>query len=152
MEHILSILIFFPLFAAIIGLLVDKESIRAYGIVITLVEFVLSLFMWANYDSTSGSIQFTEFIPLVQQFGIAYNLGIDGISLFLVIMTTFITMISLIGLTETRNLKHMVLTVLVLEMAMIGVFVALDVILFYLFFFVIDLTPKVTITIIRTIK
>jgi len=133
MEHILSILIFFPLFAAIIGLLVDKESIRAYGIVITLVEFILALVMWANYDSTSGSIQFTEFIPLVQQFGIAYNLGIDGISLFLVIMTTFITMISLIGLTETRNLKHMVLTVLVLEMAMIGVFVALDVILFYLF-------------------
>jgi len=133
MEHILSILIFFPLFAAIIGLLVDKESIRAYGIVITFVEFVLSLVMWASYDSTSGSIQFTEFIPLVQQFGIAYNLGIDGISLFLVIMTTFITMISLIGLTETRNLKHMILTVLVLEMAMIGVFVALDAILFYLF-------------------
>ncbi len=133
MEHILSILIFFPLFAAIIGLLVDKESIRAYGIVITLVEFLLSLFMWANYDTTTGSIQFTEFMPLVQEFGIAYNLGIDGISLFLVIMTTFITMISLIGLTETRNLKHMVLTVLVLEMAMVGVFVALDAILFYVF-------------------
>jgi len=133
MEHILSILIFFPLFAAIIGLLVDKESIRAYGIVITLVEFLLSLFMWANYDTTSGSIQFTEFMPLVQEFGIAYNLGIDGISLFLVIMTTFITMISLIGLTETRNLKHMILTVLVLEMAMVGVFVALDAILFYVF-------------------
>ncbi len=133
MEHILSILIFFPLFAAIIGLLVDKESIRTYGIVITGVEFLLSLFMWANYDTTSGSIQFTEFMPLVQQFGIAYNLGIDGISLFLVIMTTFITMISLIGLTETRNLKHMVLTVIVLEMAMVGVFVALDAILFYVF-------------------
>ncbi len=133
MEHILSILIFFPLFAVIIGLLVDKESIRAYGIVITLVEFALSIFMWANYDTTTGSIQFTEFMPLVQEFGIAYNLGIDGISLFLVIMTTFITMISLIGLTETRNLKHMVLTVLALEMAMVGVFVALDAILFYVF-------------------
>lgn len=133
MEHILSILIFFPLFAAIIGLLVDKESIRVYGIVITAVEFLLSLFMWANYDTTSGSIQFTEFIPLVQEFGISYNLGLDGISLFLIIMTTFITMISLIGLTETRNLKHMVLTVIVLEMAMVGVFVALDAILFYVF-------------------
>ena len=133
MEHILSILIFFPLFAAIIGLLVDKESIRAYGIVITAVEFLLSLFMWANYDPTSGSIQFTEFFPLIVEFGISYNLGLDGISLFLIIMTTFITMISLIGLTETRNLKHMVLTVLVLEMAMVGVFLALDAILFYVF-------------------
>ena len=133
MEHILSILIFFPLFAAIIGLLVDKESIRAYGIVITLVEFLLSCFMWATYDSSQGAIQFAEFYPLVAQFGISYNLGIDGISLFLVIMTTFITMISLIGLTETRNLKHLILSVLVLEMAMVGVFVALDAILFYLF-------------------
>ncbi len=133
MEHILSILIFFPLFAAIIGLLVDKESIRAYGIVITGIEFLLSLFMWGTYDGTSGGIQFTEFIPLVQAFGISYNLGLDGISLFLIIMTTFITMISFIGLTETRNLKHMILTVLVLEMAMIGVFVALDAILFYIF-------------------
>ncbi len=133
MEHILSILIFFPLFAAIIGLLVDKESIRTYGIVITAVEFLLSLFMWANYDTTSGSLQFTEFVPIVQEFGIAYNLGIDGISLFLVIMTTFVTMISLMGLTETRNLKHLVLTVIVLEMAMVGVFVALDAIIFYVF-------------------
>ncbi|MFZ9659138.1 MAG: NADH-quinone oxidoreductase subunit M [Arcobacteraceae bacterium] len=133
MEHILSILIFFPLFAALIGLLVDKESIRAYGIVITFVEFLLSCVMWAGYDSSAGSIQFTEFIPLVSQFGISYNLGLDGISLFLVIMTTFITMISLIGLTETRNLKHMILSVLVLEMAMVGVFVALDAMIFYLF-------------------
>jgi NADH-quinone oxidoreductase subunit M len=101
--------------------------------VITAVEFLLSLFMWANYDTTSGSLQFTEFVPIVQEFGIAYNLGIDGISLFLVIMTTFVTMISLMGLTETRNLKHLVLTVIVLEMAMVGVFVALDAIIFYVF-------------------
>ncbi len=133
MDHILSILIFFPLFAALIGLLVDKESIRAYGIVITLVEFMLSCVMWANYDSSTGVMQFAEFVPLVEQFGISYNLGLDGISLFLVIMTTFVTMISLIGLSETRNLKHMILSVLVLEMAMVGVFVSLDAILFYLF-------------------
>jgi NADH-quinone oxidoreductase subunit M len=133
MEHILSILIFFPLFAALIGLMVDEKSIRTYGVVVTGMEFILSCYMWFGFDSSIGSMQFTEFIPLIPQYGIAYNLGIDGISLFLVIMTTFMTMISIIGLTEKRNLKHLILTVLVLEMAMIGVFVALDAIVFYLF-------------------
>lgn len=133
MEYILSILIFFPLFAAIIGLLVDVKSIRTYGIVVTAIEFFLSLFMWYGFDTSIGGMQFTEFVPIVAQYGIAYNLGIDGISLFLVLMTTFITMISIIGLTETRNLKHLILTVLVLEMAMVGVFVSLDAIIFYLF-------------------
>jgi NADH-quinone oxidoreductase subunit M len=133
MEHILSILIFFPLFAAIIGLLVNEKSIRTYGIVVTAIEFLLTCFMWFGFDTTIGAMQFTEFIPLVPQYGISYNLGIDGISLFLVVMTTFMTMIAIIGLTETRDLKHMILTVLVLEMAMVGVFVALDVIVFYLF-------------------
>ena len=133
MEHILSILIFFPVFAAIIGLLVEKDAIRIYGIVVTAIEFFISCVMWYNFDVTNGGMQFTEYIPLVAQYGIAYNLGIDGISLFLILMTTFITMISLIGLTETRNLKNLIITVLFLEMAMVGVFVALNAIIFYLF-------------------
>ena len=133
MEHILSILIFFPVFAAIIGLLVEKDAIRVYGIVVTAIEFFISCVMWYNFDTTNGGMQFTEYIPLVTQYGISYNLGIDGISLFLIIMTTFITMISIIGLTETRNLKNLIITVLFLEMAMVGVFVALDAIIFYVF-------------------
>ena len=133
MEHILSILIFFPVFAAILGLLVEKDAIRVYGIVVTAIEFFISCFLWFNFDSANGGMQFTEFIPIISQYGISYNLGVDGISLFLIIMTTFVTMISLIGLTDTKNIKNMIITVLFLEMAMIGVFVALDAIIFYVF-------------------
>ena len=133
MEYMLSVLIFFPAFAAIIGLLVDKESIRVYGIVVTAIEFVISCFMWYGFDSTNGAMQFTEFVPLIAQYGISYNLGIDGISLFLVIMTTFVTMLSLVGLTITKDIKNLIISVLFLEVAMIGVFVSLDVILFYVF-------------------
>ena len=133
MEHILSILIFFPAFAAAIGFMVDKNAIRAYGITVTAIEFVLSCFLWATFDSNVAGMQFTEFIPVISQYGISYNLGVDGISLFLIIMTTFMTMISLIGLTEKRDLKNLVITVLFLEMTMVGVFVALDAILFYVF-------------------
>ncbi len=133
MEHILSILIFFPAFAAVIGFMVDKDAIRTYGITVTTIEFILSCYLWISFDTNVAGMQFTEFIPVISQYGIAYNLGIDGISLFLIIMTTFMTMISIIGLTEKRNLKNMILTVLFLEMTMVGVFLALDAIIFYTF-------------------
>jgi NADH-quinone oxidoreductase subunit M len=133
MEHILSILIFFPAFAAFIGFLVKSDSIRTYAIIVTAVEFLISLFVWYGFDSSLPDMQFLETVPLISDYGISYTVGIDGISLFLILMTTFMTMISIIGLTEKRALKNMVITVLFLEMTMVGVFLALDAIIFYLF-------------------
>ncbi|RLA74918.1 MAG: NADH-quinone oxidoreductase subunit M [Epsilonproteobacteria bacterium] len=133
MEYILTIIIFFPALAAVMGFVVDKNSIRAYGILVVVVEFLISVYMWYLFDNSDAGIQFAEFIPIVSQYGISYNIGIDGISLFLVLMTTFMTMIAVIGLTEKKDIKNLILTVLFLEMTMIGVFVALDAILFYLF-------------------
>ena len=133
MEHILSILIFFPALAALIGFMVKSDSIRTYGIMVTAIEFVISLILWFTFDMNNPGMQFGEAIPLIASYGIFYNVAIDGISLFLVIMTTFMTMISIIGLTEKRNLKHMIITVLFLEMTMVGVFLSLDAIVFYVF-------------------
>jgi len=133
MEHILSILIFFPAFAAAIGFMVDKDAIRTYGITVTAIEFILSCVLWISFDNSVAGMQFSEFIPIISQYGVAYNLGIDGISLLLIMMTTFMTMISLIGLTEKRDLKNLIVTVLFLEMTMVGVFLALDAMLFYVF-------------------
>ena len=133
MEHILSVLIFFPAFAAVIGFMVDKDAMRTYGITVTAIEFILSCFLWVSFDNSVAGMQFSEFVPIISQYGISYNLGIDGISLVLVIMTTFMTMISIIGLTEKRELKNLILTVLFLEMTMVGVFLSLDAIIFYVF-------------------
>lgn len=133
MEHILSILIFFPAFAAFIGFLVKSDSIRTYAIIVTAVEFFISLLVWSGFDSSMPDMQFLETAPLIDAYGIKYVVGIDGISLFLVLMTTFMTFISIIGLTEKRALKNMIITVLFLEMTMVGVFLALDAIVFYLF-------------------
>lgn len=133
MDYILSILIFFPAFAAILGFLVDRGSIRIYAITVTVIEFLLSCYLWIHFDTFNAEIQFNEFIPIISKYGISYNLGVDGISLFLVLMTTFMTMISIIGLSEKRALKNLIITVLFLEMTMVGVFLALDVILFYIF-------------------
>lgn len=133
MEHILSILIFFPMVAGVLGFMVNKESIRAYGITVSGIEFALSLWLWYAFDANNGGFQFGEMFALIPAFGINYQLGVDGISLFIIIMSTLVTFIGIASLTEKRNVKNMIITLLALEMTMIGVFAALDAILFYLF-------------------
>ena len=133
MEHILSILIFFPLFAALIGFKISKESIRKYGITVAAIEFALSLALWFYFDTTKAGFQFVEQAALVPDFGISYFVAIDGISLFIVIMATLITLIGMIALSITENIKNLIITLLFLEVAMIGVFVSMDAIIFYVF-------------------
>jgi len=133
LDHILSILIFFPALAAVLGFIVHKDSMRAYGIVVSGVEFALSLWLWYAYDGSISGMQFMEQANLVPAFGISYLLGVDGISLFIIIMASFFTMLGIVSLTETRRIKDMIITLLFLQMTMIGVFAALDAILFYVF-------------------
>ncbi len=133
MKSLLTLLIFFPAVAGVFGFMIEKKAIRAYGIAVTTIEFILSLLLWIMYDGSNPGYQFVEKFPMVSDFGINYFLGIDGISLFLIILSTFMTMIALIGLTIKEDLKNLVVTILFLEMTMVGVFAALDVILFYIF-------------------
>ena len=132
-EHILSILIFFPALAAMLGFIVHKDSARAYGITVAAIEFFLSLLLWNLYDPMTSGMQFMESAPLVSAFGINYLVGIDGISLFIIVLSTFFTMIGIASLTETRRVKDLIITLLFLEMTMVGVFSALDAIVFYVF-------------------
>ncbi len=133
MENILSILVFFPAVAGLLGFVVDKESARAYGITVAAIEFLLSLWLWFSFDTTSAGMQFVEMIPLIPDMGISYYVGADGISLFIILMTTLMTLIGMASMGETKNIKNMIVTLLFLEMTMVGVFVALDAIIFYLF-------------------
>ena len=133
MENILSMLIFFPAAAATVGFLIEKDSMRQYGVVVTVVEFVLSLLLWYYFDTNATGMQFVQMLPLIDAYGIHYIVGVDGVSLFLIIMITFMTMIALIGLTETKDIKNLIITMLYLEMTMVGVFASLDVIMFYIF-------------------
>ena len=125
--------IFFPAVAGLLGFVVDKESARAYGITVATIEFLLSLWLWFSFDTSSAGMQFVEMIPLIPDMGISYYLGADGISLFIILMTTLMTLIGMASMGETKNIKNMIVTLLFLEMTMVGVFVALDAIIFYLF-------------------
>jgi NADH-quinone oxidoreductase subunit M len=133
MENILSVLIFFPAVAGLLGFVVDKNSARVYGISVAVVEFLLSLWLWMSFDGTNAGMQFVEIIPLVPDFGISYYVGVDGISLFIVVMAALMTMLGMISMNIEKDIKNMVISLLFLEMTMIGVFVALDAIVFYLF-------------------
>ncbi len=132
-DHILTLLIFFPALAAMLGFVVTKDSMRAYGIAVAFIEFVLSLWLWYAYDPMVSGMQFMESAPLIPTFGVNYLLGVDGISLFIIILSTFFTLIGIASLTETRRLKDLIITLLFLEMTMVGVFAALDAIVFYVF-------------------
>ena len=133
LDHILSILIFFPAVAAIFGFAIHKDSMRAYGISVAIIEFALSLWLWFSFDSAVSGMQFMENIPLISSFGINYILGVDGISLFIIILASFFTMIGIASLSDVKNVKNMIITLLFLQMTMIGVFAALDAIVFYIF-------------------
>ena len=133
MENIISMLIFFPAAAATIGFMIHKDSMRQFGVVVTLVEFVLAMLLWYHFDASNDQMQFMQTLPLISTYGINYIVGVDGVSLFLIVMITFMTMIAVVGLTEKRAVKNLIITMLYLEMTMVGVFVSLDLIMFYIF-------------------
>ncbi len=133
MDNILSVLVFFPAIAGLLGFVVDKNSMRVYGISVATVELLLSLWLWMSFDGTNAGMQFVELIPIVPDFGISYYLGVDGISLFIVIMAALMTLLGMISMSVEKDIKNMIIALLFLEMTMVGVFVALDAIIFYLF-------------------
>ena len=97
--------------------------------------FALTLLLWARFDAASADFQFVERYPWIPAFGIEYFVGVDGISLFLVVLTGFLTPLALLSSWESihTRVKAFAMFLLALEAAMIGVFISLDLFLFYVF-------------------
>ncbi len=133
LDHILTILIFFPALAGLFGFIVKPESIRSYGVAVSAIELLLSIWLWVAFDPDITGMQFMETIALVPSFGINYIVGIDGISLFIIVLASFFTLIGIASLGKVENEKNLIVTLLFLQMTMVGVFAALDAIVFYLF-------------------
>ena len=130
-----------PLIGIIFILLVrgDPEivarNVRAVAVWASLITFSVSLFLWFYFDTTSAEFQFVEQRLWIPSLGISYYLGVDGISLLFITLTTFLSLICIVASWETitARLKEYMIAFLFLETMMIGVFCALDGILFYLF-------------------
>jgi NADH-quinone oxidoreductase subunit M len=135
---ILSLLIFFPIVGTIILLFINKEkagALRVVTLVLAIVEFIFSLPLFFVFDSKTAAMQFVEDWWWVEAYGISYKLGIDGISLLLVLLTTFLTILCILcsWTAITFRVKEFMISFLFLETGMIGALVALDLVLFYVF-------------------
>ncbi|MDO9211658.1 MAG: NADH-quinone oxidoreductase subunit M [Deltaproteobacteria bacterium] len=129
---------FFPLLGAVILLFLNKEkkeTIRWVTLIVTLLEFAFSLPLFFQFRVDIPTMQFMEKAAWIPDYGMSYLLGIDGISLFLVLLTTFFTFVSVIACWKDiqEKVKEFMICLLFLETGMIGVFVALDLFLFYVF-------------------
>jgi NADH-quinone oxidoreductase subunit M len=139
---LLTLVTFLPLVGVffIIVLRGDAEDVarnaRWIALWTSLIDFVLSLALWAYFDPTRAEFQFVEHAEWMPGFNIAYHMGIDGISLFFVLLSTFLTPICIVSswLSVTRRVKEYMIAFLALETLMVGMFCALDFVVFYMFF------------------
>jgi len=135
---ILSLLIFFPVLGGILLLGIGKENVKGVKImalVISLLEFVISLPLWFSFDKTTHHMQFVERHSWIRLFNIEYYLGIDGISVLFVLLSALVTILCVLVSWNSIEIKvkEFFVSLLLLEGAMIGVFCALDFFLFYIF-------------------
>jgi NADH-quinone oxidoreductase subunit M len=136
---LLSTILWLPFAAAIVLLFIPKTSesaIKGWGIFASVATFVVSLGLLRGWNDAEAGFQFVERLDWIPQWGITYGLGIDGITLWLVLLTTFLTpLVFLAGWNSLhKHPKEYVISFLVMETAMIGAFVATDILLFYIFF------------------
>lgn len=140
---VLSIIIFLPLIGALfIAMFVrgndqtSKNNARNTALWVTIGTFIFSLSIWSGFDYTTSAFQFVEKHEWVKGYNISYHLGIDGISMFFILLTTFLMPICILAGwdTITKRVREYMIAFLLLETMIIGVFCALDFVLFYLFF------------------
>ena len=140
---ILSLIVFLPLAGALLVLLAGgagdrperERTVRTIALATSLVTFAATLLLWWRFDPTTADYQFVERHAWIPTFGIQYLVGVDGISLFLIVLTGFLTPLALLSSWDSvhKNVSMFSFFLLALETAMLGVFVAIDLFLFYMF-------------------
>ncbi len=136
--HVLSVLIFLPLAGAVVLCLMPRDNerlLRHTAVAVALAEFLLSLPVAVRFDGSTAAMQFVEKVAWIPQYGISYHVGVDGISLWLLLLTTLLMPITLLSTYSSveKHVKEFLVFLLVLEVGMVGVFLAVDLFLFYVF-------------------
>jgi len=136
-SHLLSLILFSPAVGALLILVLPKEKtawIRWAAFLISLIPFGLSLWLWAAYDPSQPGYQFVEQAAWYPTVRSSYHVGVDGISVSMVLLTTLLTPLSLlISWSIAENVRSYMVLFLLLETGMLGVFLALDLLLFFVF-------------------
>jgi NADH-quinone oxidoreductase subunit M len=136
-EHILTLILFSPVVSALIVLLIPREQVKAIrwaAFLLSLVPFGLSIYLWTAYVPGQAGFQFVEQAAWYEAINSSYHLGVDGISVPMVLLTTLLTPLSiLISWSIKENLRGFMVLFLLLESGMLGVFMSLDLLLFFVF-------------------
>ena len=138
MNHLLSIILFLPLAGALVLLLVPKENdnaIRWIANIVALAGFAVSVPLWFWYNPSNPDFQFVERAPWIPSIGAEYFLGVDGFSTLLILLTTMMGFIAVLSswTAITERVKEYYIFLLVLQTGMLGAFISLDFLLFFLF-------------------
>src|SRR3989475_2232954 len=131
----LTAVVFLPLAGAVMLFFVKESLVRWTALVVALADLGLSFPLWLLFDPSTPRMQFTERVSWIASPSINYSIGIDGISLPLLLLTTFLTPLCVLASWKAieARIREFMATMLIMETAMLGVFVALDVVLFYVF-------------------
>jgi NADH-quinone oxidoreductase subunit M len=133
---VLSTVIFLPLAGALLLLFLKSDrAVKITALAVGFINFFISLILYSRFDTTTALFQLGEHIPWIPSYNINYTLGIDGITIFLILLTTLLTPICILcsWTAIEKRVKEFMFCILIMETAMIGVFCALDLILFYIF-------------------
>jgi NADH-quinone oxidoreductase subunit M len=142
-DYLLSLVTFLPLFGAVLILVLSRgdaaataRNARLMALWTSLITFVLSLFIWTGFDNSQAGFQFVEKVEWLPSVGISYHMGVDGISMWFVLLSTFLTPLCILSSWEAIQVraKEYMISFLILETMMVGMFCALDFIGFYMFF------------------
>jgi NADH-quinone oxidoreductase subunit M len=135
--HLLSLILFFPALAAVLMLFLpsgENKLLRWFAFGASLVPFILSLILWLSFQPGTAGFQFQEQYPWYEALGSSLHLGVDGLSLTMVLLTTLLTPLAILasfGISD--RVKAYMMLFLFLETGMLGVFMALDLLIFFVF-------------------
>ena len=138
-KHILSYLVILPLIGAAVLLILPAwhaQFLRLTALFFSFLTFLLSLFLWVFFDKSTSNFQFVEEICWVPELNLNFTLGIDGISLFLILLTTLLIPLCILASWPSIkiNIKEYLISFLIMESFLIGVFSVLDLLIFYILF------------------
>ncbi len=136
-DHLLTLILFSPVLAAVIIFLIPRDQVRVVkwtAFILSFIPFVLTLILWLNFDRQELGFQFQEQAIWYQAIGSSYHVGVDGISLSMVLLTTLLTPLAILAsFTIKDQIKSYMILFFLLEMGMLGVFLSLDLLLFFVF-------------------
>ncbi len=134
---LLSVLIWLPILGgALILAIRDAQTARWASLGVAVLTFAASLFLLSGYDVSNDALQFVETRAWIPAYDIGYNLGVDGIAIALILLTTLVSVLALIGAWSAidKRVNQYVAAFLILEGVTVGIFAATDAMLFYVFF------------------